>query len=119
MPTKEKTIKKELSKGRQSMNYDEFLKLDGLKLKISIKSDSYDFQCHARILVWSEQDLKWNLIDSIPFANMMSFDLDQYVTDKSLDGLFYMLAQEEAKIRQNPSARVTGLLQEVFGSTGK
>ena len=56
---------------------------------------------------------------SIPFANMMSFDLDQYVTDKSLDGLFYMLAQEEAKIRQNPSARVTGLLQEVFGSTGK
>lgn len=54
----------------------------------------------------------------MPFADMASFDLDQYVTDRSLDGLFHMLGQEEAKIRQNPSARVTGLLQEVFGSTG-
>lgn len=54
-------------------------------------------------------------VRSIPFADRMSFDLDKYVTDGALDGLFYMVAQEEKKIRQNPAARVTDLLKEVFG----
>ncbi len=56
-----------------------------------------------------------NKLGSIPFANKMSFDLDQYVTDKALTGLFFMLAEEERKIRQDPAARVTGLLKDVFG----
>ena len=47
--------------------------------------------------------------------NLMPFDLDQYVTGKALDGLFLMLADEERKIRENPAARVTDLLKEVFG----
>jgi len=51
---------------------------------------------------------------SIPFADSMSFDLDQYVTDGSLDGLFKMLAEEEKKIRTEPAARVTDLLKKVF-----
>jgi len=54
-------------------------------------------------------------VRSIPFAESLSFDLDQYVTDRSLDGLFFMLAEEERKIRQDPVARVTDLLKEVFG----
>ena len=41
----------------------------------------------------------------MPFAKMDSLDLDKYVTDKSLDGLFYMVGQEETKIRTNPAAR--------------
>jgi hypothetical protein len=44
-------------------------------------------------------------------------DLDGYVTQKALDGLFKMVAEEEMKIRQNPAARTTELLQKVFGST--
>jgi hypothetical protein len=52
---------------------------------------------------------------AIPFAKTESFDLDHYVTDKSLAGLFYVLGQEEKKIRTNPAARVTELLKEVFG----
>lgn len=55
-------------------------------------------------------------VRSIPFANNLSFDLDKYVTTRALDGLFFMLSEEERKIRQNPSARVTDLLKEVFGS---
>jgi Protein of unknown function (DUF4197) len=51
---------------------------------------------------------------TIPFADRLSFDLDQYTTDKGLEGLFYMLAREEKKIRQNPTARVTDLLKKVF-----
>ena len=43
------------------------------------------------------------------------FDLDQYVVDKTLDGIFYMLGIEESKIRKNPAAQTTALLKEVFG----
>jgi hypothetical protein len=43
-------------------------------------------------------------------------DLDDYVTRKALDGLFYMIAQEEKRIREDPVARTTELLRKVFGS---
>ena len=52
----------------------------------------------------------------IPFMEAESLDLDHYVTEKSLEGLFYMVGQEEKKIRTDPAARVTDLLKEVFGS---
>lgn len=56
-----------------------------------------------------------NKVHSIPFAkDLVGFDLDQYVTDKTLDGLFYMLAEEERKIREDPAARVTEILKKVF-----
>ena len=61
---------------------------------------------------YQELDAK---VRTIPFADSMSFDLDKYVTDKGLNGLFLMLAEEERKIRENPAARVTDLLKEVFG----
>jgi hypothetical protein len=54
-------------------------------------------------------------IDSIPFASSINFDLDQYVTDKALDGLFFLVGEEEKKIREDPAARVTDLLEDVFG----
>ncbi|TCJ13937.1 DUF4197 domain-containing protein [Parasulfuritortus cantonensis] len=46
-------------------------------------------------------------------------DLDGYVTQKSLDGLFKMVAEEEKNIRANPVARTTDLLKKVFGSLSK
>jgi hypothetical protein len=52
---------------------------------------------------------------SIPFVKTETVDIDQYVTAKALDGLFYVVAQEEKKIRTDPAARVTDLLKEVFG----
>jgi hypothetical protein len=42
-------------------------------------------------------------------------DLDKYITQKALDGLFLYIAKEELKIRQDPVARVTEILQRVFG----
>jgi hypothetical protein len=53
--------------------------------------------------------------ERIPFVKKESFDLDQYVVTKALDGLFYMVGEEEKKIRKNPAARTTELLKEVFG----
>ena len=51
---------------------------------------------------------------SIPFMKSPSLDITQYVVSKALDGLFYMLGQEEKKIRKDPVARTTSLLKEVF-----
>ncbi len=53
--------------------------------------------------------------EGIPFTKSMVFDVDQYVVKKAMDGLFYVLGQEEKKVRNNPAARVTDLLKEVFG----
>jgi hypothetical protein len=54
-------------------------------------------------------------IASLPFGRSQSFDITDYVVGKALDGLFYMVAQEETKIRTNPAAQITPLLKEVFG----
>lgn len=53
--------------------------------------------------------------EKVPMMGGQSLDLDDYVTNKSLDGLFYMVGQEEKKIRTNPAARTTDLLKSVFG----
>ena len=52
---------------------------------------------------------------SIPFMKSESLDIDHYVVTKALGGLFYVVGEEEKKIRTNPAARVTDLLKEVFG----
>ncbi len=58
---------------------------------------------------------KMGKYETIPFVKKESFDLDHYVTDKALEGLFTMVAAEEKKIRTDPAARVTDLLKTVFG----
>ena len=60
------------------------------------------------------KDMAGNLAQ-LPFLNKQSFDLDDYVVGKAMDGLFYMVGEEEKKIRKDPLARVTSILQEVFG----
>ena len=52
---------------------------------------------------------------SLPLMGTQSLDLDDYVTNKALDGLFFMVGEEEKKIRTNPAARTTDLLKTVFG----
>ncbi len=42
--------------------------------------------------------------------------IEDYVTDKALDGLFTIVAAEERQIRQNPAARTTALLRKVFAA---
>ena len=54
-------------------------------------------------------------VPSLPFGRVQSFDITDYVVGKTLDGLFFMLGEEEKKIRTNPAAQVTPLLKEVFG----
>lgn len=51
---------------------------------------------------------------AIPFMRADALDLDAYVVGRAMDGLFYMVGEEEKKIRTNPVARTTDLLKEVF-----
>ncbi len=53
--------------------------------------------------------------DAIPFKSKPQFSLEDYITDQALNGMFGLLAAEEKKIRENPAARTTELLKEVFG----
>lgn len=53
--------------------------------------------------------------EQVPLMQSKSLDLDDYVTRKALDGVFYMVGQEEKQIRTNPAARTTDLLKTVFG----
>jgi hypothetical protein len=52
----------------------------------------------------------------VPFLNSSNMDINAYVVSKALDGLFYMLGQQERQIRTNPAARSTALLKQVFGA---
>jgi hypothetical protein len=56
-----------------------------------------------------------NSYNSIPFVKKIDMDIEDYVTHGALDGLFFMVGEEEKKIRKDPAARVTELLQKVFG----
>lgn len=51
------------------------------------------------------------------FIDTDKLDLDEYVTNKAMDGLFLMVAAEEKKIRENPVERTTDLLKKVFSNT--
>ncbi|MFD2520463.1 DUF4197 domain-containing protein [Emticicia soli] len=54
--------------------------------------------------------------NKLPFVQKVNPDLKGYATEKAIDGLFILVANEEAKIRENPWARTTDLLKKVFGS---
>lgn len=64
--------------------------------------------------VYKEMVGKYDVAPVAALAGIPSLDLDSYVTNKALDGLFTMVAAEEKKIRTNPAARTTDLLRKVF-----
>jgi hypothetical protein len=53
--------------------------------------------------------------ENIPFVSSITPNLSDYVVSKSIDGVFYYLAQQEAEIRKNPLKQTTELLKKVFG----
>ncbi len=70
---------------------------------------------YKRLLDTVSQNKYLGAIETV-LLNGQPVDIDAYVTDHALDGLFKMMAEEEARIRQDPLARTTQLLQKVFGA---
>jgi hypothetical protein len=60
----------------------------------------------------------WNKVFStynkIPFVQQVNPNLDDHVTKKAIDGVFFMIAKEEKSIRKDPVQRTTALLKKVF-----
>lgn len=65
---------------------------------------------------WNPIINKYNSAMTISGGEKINPDLNAYVTDMAIKGLFHMVEQEENKIRVDPMARVTDLLAKVFGS---
>lgn len=61
---------------------------------------------------WKDVFVTYN---KIPMVTKVNPDLNAYVTQKALDGLFKVIADEELKIRTDPAARLTDILKKVFG----
>ena len=57
--------------------------------------------------------------NKIPFTPKVDFQVEDYVTNKALTGLFSMLADTEKDIRENPAERTTALLKRVFAEQDK
>ena len=60
---------------------------------------------------WKDVFSAYNRVSLKP----VNTDINSYVTERALAGMFYYVAQEEKNIRTNPSARATDLLKKVFG----
>ncbi len=60
-------------------------------------------------------------VRALPFieALPLNFDLDKYVAENALNGIFYMIEKEEKKIRENPAARITELLRDVLAGKNR
>lgn len=54
--------------------------------------------------------------NKLPFVQKVNPNLTEYATNRAVDGLFVLVAQEEQKIRENPLERTSELLRRVFGS---
>lgn len=70
---------------------------------------------------WTTLTSKWNTVANSIAGRLAGFkpvttDLDDFLTKKALDGMFLKVEGEELKIRKEVSARVTPILQKVFGS---
>jgi hypothetical protein len=57
-----------------------------------------------------------NSYEKIPFTQKPDLDIERYIVNKTLDGLFLLVAEEEKKIRTNPAKRTTELLKKVFAA---
>ena len=65
---------------------------------------------------WNPIITRYNSAMTLSGGQKLDPDLDVYITQKAIDGLFYLVETEENKIRKDPLARVSDILVKVFGS---
>ncbi len=65
---------------------------------------------------WTPLTNTYNKTTILTGKPKVNTDLNRYVTDKAITGLFTLVEEEEGKIRKDPVARVTDILKKVFGS---
>ncbi|HPF94022.1 MAG TPA: DUF4197 domain-containing protein, partial [Tenuifilaceae bacterium] len=63
---------------------------------------------------WNPIATNYNRLTLLTGGEQVNPNLEEYITEKTIDGLFTLIANEEAKIRKDPAARVTEILRKVF-----
>lgn len=99
--------------------YDQLFNLYQPKIKTSVEKKLVGNI--STVDSWDTLTGKWNnvatsLVGQVAGLKSVDTDLESYLTEKALDGMFLKIATEEKEIREDPAARVTSILQKVFGS---
>ncbi len=102
--------------------YDQLFNLYRPKIKASVEKDLVGNISTKES--WDSLTGKWNklangMAGQIAGLKPVNTELEDYLTQKALDGLFLKIADEEKQIRKDPAARVSSLLKRVFGSLDK
>ena len=63
---------------------------------------------------WENVANAYNKLNMLSGGKKVNPDLESYITDKAIEGLFKLIAKEEEQIRDNPAARTTDLLKKIF-----
>jgi len=92
-----------------------FRRTSGDKLRVKFRPIVEDFTGKVGVTQKYKEMLGKNSLIGT-FAGKDAQDLDGYITEKALDGLFLMVAREEQKIRRDPVGRTTSVLKKVFGA---
>ena len=102
----------------KSKTYTELTNLYSPKIKNSVNKDliaGYSAGDTWNTLTENYNKLAKSVVGKMADLQPIDVELETYLTQKALDGLFLKLADEEKKIRTDPVARVTDLLKRVFG----
>ncbi len=85
------------------------------KLKITFKPIVKEAISKVQVTkYWENVASAYNKLNVLSGGKKINPDLESYITDKAIEGLFKMIAKEEEQIRNNPAARVTDLLKRIF-----
>lgn len=72
----------------------------------------------AKVVESTGVKAQWNMLvsryNTLARSNTIDEDIERYVTNKTIEGLFVLIEQEEKEIRENPKARTSKLLKKVF-----
>jgi hypothetical protein len=85
----------------------------GEKFLPIVKSATEKVQLAQQYNKFAEMGSKYGLVKK------EDANLEQYVTQKTLDGVYLMMAQEEAAIRKDPVGQASSLIKKVFGAIGQ
>ena len=103
----------------RNTTYNQLVDLYSPKIKTSIDKKLVGNVSAGQ--TWETLTGKWNeaaysIVGQVAGFKPVNIQLDEYLTQKALDGLFMKIADEEKKIRKDPVARVNEILKRVFGT---
>ena len=107
----------EILKGADTAATVFLMKTTSAPLKSAFKPVVHDAVEKVKLTTyWEPVANGYNKVAKFTGKEEVNTDLDEYVTDKGMKGLFTLVKAEERKIRKDPIAQVTDLLKKVFGS---